>query len=79
MQPTLSSTFLARLGGIIVHLRKGWETILSPIFLQKAVLDEDRRAAVSGEAVRLYREEPDLFMAASKEYSSNYFVTFNSH
>ena len=38
------------------------------------MLDEDRRAAVSGEAKHLYREEPDLFMAASKEYSGKYSV-----
>ena len=30
--------------------------------------------AVSGEAICLYREEPDLFMAASKEYSGKYSV-----
>ena len=33
------------------------------------MLDEDRRRAVSDEAVRLYRQEPDLFKAASKEYA----------
>ena len=54
--------------------RKGRETLISPIILQKTVLDEDQRAAVSGEAIRLYREEPDLFMAASKEYSGKYSV-----
>ena len=40
-------------------------------------MDADRKQAVSAEAVRLYREEPDLFRAASKEYEGNYILRLN--
>ena len=45
--------------------------------LQKQTLSEHRRRAVSHEAKRLYREEPNLFEAANKEFKGNYFIIYN--
>ena len=43
---------------------------------QKQELDDDRRKAISDKATRMYREEPDLFQAATKEYegTENFFI-----
>ena len=48
-------------------------TLILAFVFQKQMLDTDRRRAVSDEAKRLYREEPNLFEAANKEFRGNYF------
>ena len=41
------------------------------LYLQKDELSQERRKVLSDEARRLYREEPDLFKAATKEFKGN--------
>ena len=53
------------LKGVCAHF--GAKLYYRPLF-QKQELDEDRRKAISDEATRMYREEPDLYKAATKEY-----------
>ena len=42
-------------------------------YFQSQVLNEERRKAVSDEARRLYREEPNLFEAANRDFQSKFF------